>query len=47
MHFSVNSKQRNVKPVFLKLSWAVGSFKRLSTLVAPCSSIKIPISRQS
>jgi len=33
--------------VVLKLSWAVAPFDRLSTLVVPCSSIKIPMSRQS
>jgi len=32
---------RQSKAVVLKLSWFVARFQRLSTLVAPCSSIKI------
>jgi len=30
------------KPMVLNLSWFMAPFQRLSTLVAPCSSIKIP-----
>ena len=32
----------SLRTVVLKLSWAVAPFERLSTLLAPCSSIKIP-----
>jgi len=32
------------RPVVLNLSWFVAPFQRLSTLVAPCSSIEIPLS---
>jgi len=32
----------NTRPVVLNLPWFVAPFQRLSTLVAPCSSIQIP-----
>ena len=41
LHWLFVNKLNSIQ-VVLKLSWALAPFKRLSTLVASCSSIKIP-----